>query len=287
MAKKEKKKKKELEPQYYASATNIRTLNYGVYYMSFLEKLLYFCIAFVVGVGVGYLFYGGIGANEFGEPTRLTHILNVTICSITGLVAGKLFLPARNSQILMKRKNQLKMQFRELLDTLSTSIGSGKTVSDAFREAHHDMKIMYSEDAYIVKELEVINSGVSNNLNIEVMLLDFGKRSHLRDIESFANVFETCYRKGGDIKEVIKSTQQILNEKLEIELEIETLVTSNKTEQSIMTFMPVILVGMIKGMSPEFGSNFSTGAGIISTTIAVAMFIAAYFIGKEVLDIKI
>ncbi|ROR28703.1 type II secretion system protein F (GspF) [Mobilisporobacter senegalensis] len=286
MAKKQ-KKKKELEPQYFTSATNIKTLNYGVYYMSLLEKVLYFSMAFLIGAGVGYLFYGGIGANEFGEPTKLTYILNTIICTITGLVAGKLFLPARNIQILKKRKNQLKMQFRALLDTLSTSIGSGKTVSDAFREAQNDMKIIYSEDAYIVKELEVINSGVNNNLNVEIMLLDFGKRSHLPDIESFANVFETCYRKGGDIKDVIRSTQQILNEKLEIELEIETLVTSNKTEQSIMTFMPVILVGIIKGMSPEFGSNFASGAGIISTTIAVAMFIAAYFIGKEVLDIKI
>lgn len=281
------KKKKELEPQYFVSATNIETLNYGVYHMSLLEKITYFVMAFIVGAVVGQLFYGGIGKNEFGEPTTLTHILNISISTIVGLVAGKLFLPVRQEQMLNKRKEQLKMQFRELLEVLSTSIGSGKTVSNAFSEAKYDMATLYSEDAYIVKELEVINSGINNNINIEVMLLDLGKRSHIPDIESFANVFETCYRKGGDIKEVIKSTQHILNEKLEIELEIETIVTSNKTEQKIMMFMPIILIGIIKGMSPEFGENFVTGAGIISTTIAIGMFIAAYFVGKEILDIKI
>lgn len=281
------KKKKELEPQYFVSATNIKTLNYGVYYMSFLEKVISFVIAFIIGAAVGQLFYGGIGKNEFGEPTGLTHVLNTMISLTVGLLAGKLYLPLRQEQMLNKRKEQLKMQFRELLEVLSTSIGSGKTVSSAFHEAKYDMTTLYSEDAFIVKELEVINSGINNNINIEVMLLDFGKRSHMQDIESFANVFETCYRKGGDIKEVIKSTQQILSEKVEIELEIETIITSNKTEQKIMTFMPIILIGLIKGMSPEFGENFVTAAGIISTTIAIGMFIAAHFIGKEILDIKV
>ena len=35
------KEKKELEPQYYTSATNIQTVNYKVYYMSKKEKIFY------------------------------------------------------------------------------------------------------------------------------------------------------------------------------------------------------------------------------------------------------
>ena len=48
-----KKEKKEMEPQYYLSATNIPTYNYKVYYMKPTEKLLYFLIAFAVGAIVG------------------------------------------------------------------------------------------------------------------------------------------------------------------------------------------------------------------------------------------
>lgn len=54
------KEKKELEPQYYTSATNIQTVNYKVYYMSKKEKIFYFLLAFAVGALVGYLFYGGL-----------------------------------------------------------------------------------------------------------------------------------------------------------------------------------------------------------------------------------
>ena len=124
-------------------------------------------------------------------------------------------------------------------------------------------------------------------MDIEKSLLDFGERSGVADIISFANVFDTCYRKGGNIKEVIKNTQQIITEKMEVEMEIETIVSGSKNEQMIMTVMPVALIAIIKMMSPEFADNFTSPAGIISTTIAVVMFIAAYFVGNAVLEIKI
>lgn len=281
------KKAEEKEPGYYITPTNMQALNYKVYYFSNIERIAYFLIAFIAGAAVAYLFYGGIGKNSFGEATQITHILNFVICITIGSIAGFAFLPARKKQIIQKRKKSLKLQFRELLDSLETSVGSGKTVVDSFHEAYDDLQILFTKDAYIVKELEIINVGINNNINIEVLLLDFGNRSDVEDISSFANVFDTCYRKGGNIKDVIKSTHQIISEKMEVEQEIETIVTGSKTEQKIMTAMPIGLVGVIKMMSPEFAANFVTLTGIIATTVAVILFVLAYYIGKIMLDIKI
>lgn len=281
------KEKKEKEPQYYTSATNIITYNYKVYYMKPIEKVLYFLLAFAAGAAVGYLFYGGLAKNEFGDPTTMTWILNVVISSIVGLVAGVLYLPIRTKQIMKKKQNDLKLQFRELLDALATSIGSGKNVVDSFKAARDDLRVIYSEETAIIKELDVILDGITNNVDVEKSLLDFGIRSGLDDIISFANVFETCYRKGGNIKDVIKNTQQIITEKMEVEMEIQTIVAGAKNEQMIMTVMPIALIAIIKMMSPEFAANFATPSGIISTTIAVVMFIVAYFVGNIVLAIKI
>lgn len=281
------KEKKEKEPQYYTSATNITTYNYKVYYMKPIEKVFYFILAFAVGAAVGYLFYGGLAKNEYGDPTTMTWILNVVISSIVGLVAGILYLPIRTKQIMKKKQNDLKLQFRELLDALATSIGSGKNVVDSFKAARDDLRVIYSEETAIIKELDVILDGITNNVDVEKSLLDFGIRSGLDDIISFANVFETCYRKGGNIKDVIKNTQQIITEKMEVEMEIQTIVAGAKNEQMIMTVMPIALIAIIKMMSPEFAANFATPSGIISTTIAVVMFIVAYFVGNIVLAIKI
>ena len=287
MSKKEKKQKIINEPQYYTSATNMPTYNYRVYNMKFTEKAMYFIIAFLVGAAVGYLFYGGIGKDEFDQPTKLTWILNIIIPSITGIIAGKLFVPIRRESIVLQRQKQLSNQFRDMLDAFNTSLGVGKNINESFLSAYNDLKIQYESDAFILKELEVIISGMQNNVAIEELLEDFGKRSCNDDIKSFANVFKTSYRKGGNIKEVIRNTHSILSDKMEISEDIETLVTANKLEQNIMIVMPIILILIIKLMSPEFAKNFVTPTGIISTTLSLIIFVIAYFMGKSVLNIKL
>lgn len=282
-----KKNKAEQEPQYYMSATNMPTYNYKVYYMKPVEKLLTFLLAFVVGAAVGYLFYGGIGKDEFGQPTTITWVLNITIPAIVGSIAGYLFVPVRMKSIIEKRKKDLNHQFRDMLESLTTSLGAGKNVNDSFFGVYEDLKVQYEADAFILKELEVIISGIHNNIPLEDVLEDFGTRSDNDDIQSFANVFKISYRKGGNIKDIIRNTHSILSDKMEITEDIETLVSSNKLEQNIMIVMPIALIGVIKMMSPEFAANFVTPTGIISTTVSIVIFVVAYFIGKSVLDIKI
>lgn len=280
-------KKKPQEPQWYASATNLPTYNYRVYNMSFRQKLVSFLIAFVVGAAVGYLFYGGIGVDEYGQPTTTTRVLNLLIPAIVGTIAGRLYVPMRGKTLLNKNKQELARQFRDMLDALTTSLGAGKNVTDAFYSTYEDLKVQYESGAHIIKEIEVLLSGIANNIAIEDLLEDFGNRSDNDDIASFANVFKISYRKGGNIKDVIRATHDILSEKMEIAEDIETLVTSNKMEQSIMIFMPIALISLIKMMSPEFAANFVTPSGIASTTFSIVIFVIAYFVGKKVLDIKI
>ena len=121
-AKKQKENTKKREPEYFITQTNVKAINYKVYYLSTKEKIQYFILAFIVGAFVMYLFYGGLGKNEFGEATRLTYILDISLCSIMGIVAGIVYLPQRAKQLQKKRVNTLRLQFRELLDSLSTSI---------------------------------------------------------------------------------------------------------------------------------------------------------------------
>ena len=281
------KEKKEIEPQYYMSATNIPTYNYNVYHMSKLEKIIYFLIAFVAGAALGYLFYGGIGKDEFDQATTTTYILDVGISVIVGITAGVLFVPTRVEAIITKKKTELNKQFRDMLEGLTTSLNAGKNVNDSFYAVYEDLKVQYDEDAFILKELELVISGINNNIPIETVLEDFGRRSGNDDIKSFANVFNISYRKGGNIKDIIKNTHSILSDKMAINEEIETMVASNKMEQNIMIIMPIALIAIIKMMSPEFSKNFVSPVGIISTTIGLVVFVAAYFIGKAVMKIKV
>ena len=55
-----KKEKKPEEPQYYMSRVQMPVMNYKVYHMGKVEKILTFMLAFVIGAAVAYLFYGGL-----------------------------------------------------------------------------------------------------------------------------------------------------------------------------------------------------------------------------------
>ncbi len=282
-----KKKNQEKEPQYYTSMTNIRTLNYKVYYMSLTEKFMYFMLAFLIGAACGYLFYGGIGRNEFGEATTLTWVLNIVISSIVGIVCGCIFLPVREKQIIAKRQRMIKRQFRDMLECLSTSLNSGKNVTDAFLAVQQDLALQYDDDAFIHNEMRVIIAGIRNNLEIEVLLYDFGRRTGIKDIIMFASIFRISYRKGGNIKDIIRNTNDIMRDKFDIQEDIETMMTSGKSELSIMMLMPVGMIGMFKAMSPDFGNNFTTVPGLIATTISLIIYAIAYILGRKIMEIKV
>ncbi|MCQ2431829.1 MAG: hypothetical protein MJ175_04410 [Clostridia bacterium] len=288
MAEKTKQKKPapKKEPQYYRTDTGLRAYNYKVYYMSPIEKILYFLLAFIAGAAVGYLFYGGLAKNEFGEPTVLTYVLNVLISGAVGIFAGVMFIPMRTKQIIEKQRNKLNLQFRDLLETLSTNFGAGKNAPDSFIAAYNDIKIQYDESAYVIKELQIILSSLNNNGKIEDCLASLGERSGLEDIISFANVFRICKNRGGNYKDTIRATYEIISDKIDVTEDIKTVVTSSKTEQNMMLVMPIILIALIKAASSDFANNFTTTYGILATTVGVAMFILAYFIGKKILDIK-
>lgn len=283
----EKKEKAPNEPQYFTSATNEQVYNYNVYYMSVKEKILYFILAFIVGGAVGYLFYGGLAKDGYGNATTVTHVLNVVISCFTGLIATKIFLPVRTKQLMNKKKTELNLQFRDMLDGLTTSIGSGKNVPDSFIAVKEDLIVQYGEESNIVKELENIIVGINNNIHIEDLLMDFGNRSGNDDIKSFANVFKISYRKGGNLNDIVRNTHEILSDKMQIKEEIATAVSGSKMSINIMIVMPVVLIALIKSMSPEFSSNFATPSGIAATTIAVVLFVVAYFVGSKMMNIDV
>ena len=74
---------------------------------------------------------------------------------------------------------------------------------------------------------------------------------------------------------------------MEVELEIQTIITSSATELNIMSVMPIAIIAMIKLMSAEFADNFVTPVGIASSKIALVMIVIAYVVGKWIMNIKV
>lgn len=279
-------KKKKIEPEYIASQLNTPMLNYKTYIMNKREKILYSILAFAIGGVVGLVFYGGLFKDKYGAATSATYVANTVIFILVGIIAAKIFLPMRTEQLRKKRLSLLTLQFRSFLEAISVSLSSGMNINDALINSRKDLKVEYLDSAYMVIELNEMISGMQNGITIESMMLFLGDRSEIGDIKNFANVFSVANRVGGNLKDIIRRTNSIIGEKIEISQEIETSIASNKSQFSAMMIIPIVLMLLMRFMSSQFAAAFATLPGVIATTVAIGMFVAAYKVGIKIMDIS-
>ena len=274
------------ERQYIMSALNTPMLNYRVYIMDKQEKILTNLIAFFVGGIVGLTFYGGQFRDADGIATTATHICNVIVFVLTGIIINRIYLPMRCKQLCDKRRMQLTLQFRSFLEALAVSLSSGMNITESMLSAYNDLKVEYSNEAYIVAEVREMIDGMQNNIPIENLMASFGERSQIDDIKNFGIVFEICYRAGGNMKDIVRRTSNIISEKIEINEEIETALSSNKMQFNAMMCIPIVMMLLLRMMSSQFAASFATIPGIIAITMAIGLFILSYKLGLKIMDIK-
>lgn len=243
--------------------------DYNTYFETKRERLSWFLLGLLGGGMILYIFYESL-----------------MLSLLAGIACGLAFIPIRRKQTIKKRRQNLKNQFRSFLDSMSTSVGAGKNMYGALESARYDLENQFGPDADIVIETKTVLAGVYSNIQIEDMFKNFAERSGIDDVYNFANVFATSYGPGGNMRDVIRNTASIIGDKIEIQMELETMVAGQKNEMNIMLLMPVLFIVVMKNMGDGL-VDLSSPEGILSVTIALALFIAAYFVGQKITDIKL
>lgn len=262
---------KNREPQEVVPENSNNLPDYDVYVMSLKERIMYILLAAVVIYIVSFIFYQSF------------------IISFAVSFLGLLYPKIRTKEIIGKRKNELNLQFKDMLYSLSSSLSAGKSVESSFKEVLKDLSIIYPDNnAFIIKEVEYIVRKIEMNETIEAALEDFANRSHLEDIENFVDVFKTSKRAGGNIVEIIKNTSNIITDKIEVKEEIDTLLSSRKFEQKVLALMPIFLILFLSASSKDYMYPiFNTLAGRLVMTVALILIVIAYFISKKIMNIEI
>lgn len=247
-----------------------KLIRYDTYNFGFWERIKYLIPALIIFALVGYMFFKNL-------------IITFIICTLSFL-----YLPVKKRNILKKRKTELMLQFRNMLQSISASLSAGRSVEGSFKEALEDQKIFYqNEDTYIIHELKSIIRRIDMHEPVETALKDFAKRSDIEDIMNFVDVFVICRNTGGNLVEVVKNTCSVINQKIEIKNEIEVMIAEKKLSQRIMNIMPFGLLLLIITGSPEYIKPLYTPKGNIVMSIVLCILLISYFIGVRIMDIKI
>ncbi len=245
--------------------------DYSTYVMSRKEKVFYLLTAGAAVFITGYIFYHSVLLAVFLTPAAL------------------LYLPVRTRSIIKKRKEELTLQFKEALYSLSASLAAGKSLETAFRDALKDLSILYPDpDTFIIKELECLVRKLEMNETVESTLEDFAQRSHIEDIHNFVEVLRTCKRTGGNLVQVMKNSSDIINDKIVIKQEIGAMLAQRKLEQKILNVLPIGMIFLLSTGSEEFMKPiFTELSGRVVMTVSAVLLVTAYFISERITNIEV
>lgn len=203
-----------------------------------------------------------------------------------GLCLGFVAINIYKKYLIINRQKKLLIQFKDFLESLSSSYSAGKNTQNAFKDAHKDMIELHGEKSHMANELEIIELGIENGFNIEELLNNLAYRSSVDDIKSFADIFESGNRTGSNMKTIISQTKDIINEKIDIEMEINTIIVQKKTELYIMLSMPFIIILALNTLGDNTFSAL-VPINVIIRTIVFIVILIAFLIGKKITDIKV
>ncbi len=245
--------------------------DYSVCDFSVLDHILAFFKGFAAGAVVLFIFYK-------------IPILSV----IGGIPVGIVTIFTSRKEAVRKRRVKLRLQFYDLLEAMSVAMRAGNPMLKALMSAREDLVLIYTEKGDIVREIDVIISKFNNAVPMSEAFADLAKRSGLEDIQNFASIYATIEGKSSRADEIVRETQQIIADKMEIEMEIDTLMTAAKNEVNIMLFMPLVILLVISYAGSGFmDAIYTTGMGRGVATMGLVVFVISYIMAKAFSNVKI
>ena len=239
-----------------------------------------------------YSFTKGELIRTIGTPFLI--IIFLAYLCYNNLFFGLLLLPYipyyvkdKKNKLKEGRKWKLNLQFRDSINCISSALESGYSIENAIKEAYTDMKLTYKEDDLIMKELKMIIGALSNNRTVEEVFLEFSDRTGIEDIKSFADIFSTAKRTGGNLIQIIKSTADVIHTRVELKRELRTVIASKKYEADIMKIIPFGILIYLRMFSPDmvkalYGNLF----GVIFMTVILLIYLILCKISDHIVKIE-
>lgn len=251
--------------------TTLTVPDYSVSPSELPDHIVAFLIGFAAGFAILFIFY---------------KIVPLSVAGGVALGIVNIFASARNA--IVKRRSRLRVQFYDMLEAMSVAMRAGNPVLKALESARADLTLIYGEDSDIIVETDILLARFNNAIPLSEAFSDFAERSELEDVASFASVYATIEGKSSRANEIVRETQQIIGDKMEIEMEIETLMTAAKSEGYIMLVMPLIILLIIGYAGAGFMDAIYTEAlGRVVATGGLIVFFISYFLIKKFSRIKV
>ena len=184
--------------------------------------------------------------------------------------------------------HQLKLDFRELMTILYSSISTGTSLENALMQADQELSCCCSAKSDILIELQEMKNKMKMNTSVLACLRDFASRCCDDDVINFYEAVSIAKQYSGGMGFIIRNAMTQMNEKIELKCEMETLIASKRQEFLIMAAVPLGIMAYMRLNSPELMCVlYETMIGRITMTIVLVVYIIAVIWGIKLIRIKV
>ncbi len=245
-------------------------IDYNSYTLSIKELAGHILICTLFTAMIGRLFYDSYVVLAFAVP--------YTAVTIKG----------KKEKLCVKRKRRLETEFRETILIVSSNLQAGYSIENAFKEAQQEIAALFGKSSLMLAELRLMLRRLDNNEQLESILADLAKRSGADDIRDFVDIFKIAKRSGGNMRGIIANTASIISDKQEVRREIEIVISEKKLEQTIMRYIPFIIMFYISLTSKNyFEGLYHNIFGWAVMTAGLAVYFVACRIADRILEINV
>ena len=231
-----------------------------------------------------------IAAGAYGMLTLAVGLLffNSVLASLLLSPGFYFFWKEYRESLLAQRKRMMQIQFLDGMQMTATALQAGYSIENAWKEARKELQKIYRPDSFIVREFSLLCAQIDMSRTSEELLASLGRRSGVEEIQSFAEIFETTRRTGGDLLRIIRTTVSSMRQRQDTLAEIETSLSGKVMEQNIMSIMPLGILGYVRLTSPEFLEPvYGNLPGILVMSICLGVYGAAFLWGRSIVKIEV
>lgn len=204
------------------------------------------------------------------------------------LPAAAVYPFIRRKHFCKKRQEELRLQFKEAILILSSSLTAGYSVENAFAVSVRELELLYGAEAMITQEFSYLVNQLRMNRTIEALLTEFSERSGIEEIETFSEIFAVSKRSRGELVSVVSHVAHIIGDRIQVREEILTMTAEKQFEQKIMNLVPYLIVLYVDFSSPGFFSQmYDTMAGRMVMTGCLAVYLTSCVLSAKILRIDL
>ena len=235
------------------------------------EAVVYFMAGIVVSFLIGWLFFKNIVVSSL-----------FCICPI-------LLYPLFRQTVYNRKKEEMNMQFKDVLYAFSDAAASGKSAQLSIENAYRNLGRIYGEKNVLTENFgEMAVKIKETNAAPEKVLLDFGLDCDVEDIRNFIEIYTICLKSGGDREKAITKAASIIGEKINLRLELRSILAQKKLEAAILCSITPIILLFLQITSSEYTTVlYTTLAGriIMCGCLGATAFAASKCL--KIMDIRI